>query len=253
MHQPATGPAPAPTPRPAGKFLSAKVARREDITHDLALFWIESADYPNFKPGQYCTIGVEGVERAYSISSAPHERPLLELFVELVPEGELTPKIWKLKVGDAVTLRPSAKGLFTVDPKFKKHLLVGTVTGAVPYVSFLRDYLHKGASGDKFYLVDGASYWDEFTYDKEFEAIAQAHPEMLVWLPTVSRPQDPKNENWKGLTGRANAIVEELIAKYGLTKEDTLVYLCGHPGMIEDVKARLAPKGWKLKEERFWK
>jgi len=165
MHQPASTPAPAP--RPTAKFLSSKLVRRVDDTHDLARFWFESADFPNFKPGQYCTIGVEGVERAYSISSAPHERPLIELFVELVPEGELTPKIWKLKIGDAVTLRPSAKGLFTLDAKFKKHLLVGTVTGAVPYVSFLRDYLHKGASGDKFYLLDGASYYDEFTYDKE--------------------------------------------------------------------------------------
>ena len=26
-----------------------------------------------------------------------------------------------------------------------------------------------------------------------------------------------------------------------------------HPGMIEDVKARMSAKGYKVEEERFWK
>ena len=39
----------------------------------------------------------------------------------------------------------------------------------------------------------------------------------------------------------------------GLDPSSTLVYACGHPGMIEDVKERLAPKGFNVKEERFWK
>ena len=43
-----------------------------------------------FKAGQYCTLGLDGIERAYSIVSAPYE-PCLEIFVELVPDGALTP------------------------------------------------------------------------------------------------------------------------------------------------------------------
>ncbi|MBI2855280.1 MAG: ferredoxin--NADP reductase, partial [Chloroflexi bacterium] len=61
------------------------------------------------------------------------------------------------------------------------------------------------------------------------------------------------NRGWKGTTGRVNLIVEECLEDFGLSKEDTLVYACGHPGMIEDVKARLVPKGFRVKEERFWK
>ena len=40
---------------------------------------------------------------------------------------------------------------------------------------------------------------------------------------------------------------------YGLKAEDTLVYACGHPGMIEDVKAQMATKSFPFEEERFWK
>ena len=47
--------------------------------------------------------------------------------------------------------------------------------------------------------------------------------------------------------------MEEYLAKWSLPKDDTVVYLCGNPGMIEDVKERLNPKGWHVIEERFWK
>jgi len=41
--------------------------------------------------------------------------------------------------------------------------------------------------------------------------------------------------------------------RWSLPKEDTAIYLCGNPGMIEDVKDRLAGQDWNLYEERFWK
>ena len=50
-----------------------------------------------------------------------------------------------------------------------------------------------------------------------------------------------------------NAIVEAQVERLGLKQDDTLIYACGHPGMIEDVKARLVPKGYAVDEERFWK
>ena len=41
--------------------------------------------------------------------------------------------------------------------------------------------------------------------------------------------------------------------EYDLSPSDTLVYACGHPEMIEDIKDRMLPKGFKIEEERFWK
>ena len=46
---------------------------------------------------------------------------------------------------------------------------------------------------------------------------------------------------------------EEYLARWSLLPEDSLVYACGHPGMIEDVKERLLPRGYAVEEERFWK
>ena len=78
------------SPNPA--FPKAYLAERRDITEELMVIRLEPEEGGafNFKPGQYCTLGLGPIERAYSIASAPHEN-VLEVFVELVHDGELTP------------------------------------------------------------------------------------------------------------------------------------------------------------------
>ena len=231
-----------------------RVLKRVDVTPDLMNVWIERPRGYTFRSGQYCTIGLDGIERAYSIVSAPHEEAF-ELFIELVPPpmGVLTPRLWRLEVGDRVTICPRAKGVFTFNPDLPVHLLLATVTGVVPYVSFLRDYLHSGQAGHHFYVLLGASYLEELAYQKELEGIASRRPEVLTFVSTISRPAEERNSRWRGETGRVNAIVERYVEKLGLSAGDTQTYACGHPGMIEDVKSKMIPRGFKVAEERYWK
>ena len=232
----------------------AALVERKEITEDLMIIKMRPETAMTFKPGQYCTLGLEGIERAYSIVSAPHEEDL-EIFVELVPEpdGALTPLMWKMQEGDTMTIRPRCKGIFTLDEKYNSHLMIATVTGVAPFVSILRSYFHREGQGHRFYVLEGASYLDEFVYDKELEEMEASHSDTVRFIPTVSRLNGSRNGGWTGASGRANEIVDEQIEKLGLEPSSTLVYACGHPGMIEDVKERLVPKGFKVKEERFWK
>ena len=175
-----------------------------DITGDLWKVWIEKPEGFNFKPGQYCTIGSEGVERAYSIASAPYEDEL-ELFVELVPppDGNLTPLLYDLHKGATVTIRPRAKGIFVFDPALPNQLFVATVTGVVPYVSIIRQYLRDGRSGHRFHVLMGASYANEFAYDGELQRLADEHPDLVTFVPTVSRPDEAPNAGWTGRKGQS--------------------------------------------------
>ena len=235
------------------EFPKAKLVARRDITDELMVIRLEPEDgHFKFKPGQFCTLGRDGIERAYSIASAPSE-PYLEFFVELVPEGELTPRLWKMKVGDEVSIRPRAKGLFTLNDKVHHHVMVGTVTGVAPYVSIIREYLRQHGEGHKFYILYGASYQDELTYDVELATLAAEHPDSVVFVPTVSRPNEERNAGWEGEQGRVNTLVDKYLAQFNLPKDDTMIYACGHPGMIADVKDKVTPQGWQFKEERFWK
>jgi ferredoxin--NADP+ reductase len=231
--------------------MTAVITSRVDLTADLWKIRLAPARPFLFTPGQYCTIGTGGVERPYSIASAPHEDEL-ELFLELVPppHGTLTPLLHQLPVGAEVTLRPHAKGRFALRPEFRHHVCIATVTGIAPYVSMLRSHLHRPTGAPQFHVLDGASYADELGYAAELGDYAAEHA-FVHYVPSVSRPGDARNVGWAGATGRINTLVEQHLATHTLAPDDTCIYACGHPAMIEDVRTRVGGV-YTVEFERFW-
>ena len=237
-----------------GKFMWAKLTKKEQLTEDLWKMWLKPEEKFDFKPGQYCTIGSGGIERAYSIASSPDEDQI-ELFIELVPppDGNLTPLLNELNIGDTVTMRLRAKGIFVLKPEFKNHVMVGTVTGVAPYVSMMRKHLKESESSDKnFIILEGASYLDEFGYDEELISLDKSNNN-VTFEASVSRPDEERNDSWTGYKGRVNNIILDRLDEWGLNPSETIVYACGHPGMIEDVKEKLENTDYTFLEERFWK
>ena len=192
----------------------ATIVHRQELTDELWIIKLLPEIPFTFKPGQYITIGVNGIERPYSIVSAPHEE-LIELFIELVPEGDLTPLLYEMGVGSSVSIRPRAKGLFTLDSNYTHHLMVGTVTGSVPYISILRDYFEHRTQTGIFHVLEGASYSDEFAYFNEFSTLATDNPATVHYLPSISRPEEIRNSEWQGSQGRINNLVEQYIDNVG--------------------------------------
>ena len=237
-----------------GKFMWAKLTKKEQLTEDLWKMWLKPEEKFDFKPGQYCTIGSGGIERAYSIASSPDEDQI-ELFIELVPppDGNLTPLLNELNVGDTVTMRLRAKGIFVLKPEFKNHVMVGTVTGVAPYVSMMRKHLKESESSNKnFIILEGASYLDEFGYDEELMSLDKSNNN-VTFEASVSRPDEERNDSWTGYKGRVNNIILDRLDEWGLNPSETIVYACGHPGMIEDVKEKLENTDYTFLEERIWK
>jgi ferredoxin--NADP+ reductase len=239
------------------KFYRAQIVERKDISEDLWVIRVSPGGAFTFKPGQYATLGVitpeKHVERAYSIASAPDD-PLVEFFLELVPPGELTPHLHQLKVGDTFTFRKVAKGRFTLDTQSGRtnHLLLSTVTGVAPFISYIRSLRKDWKEGHfpgehKLYLIDGGSRSWEFGYRQEIEPIAAEAP-WLKYVATVSRPWE--DTAWKGEVGRVDDLLRKYTDLWGLAPESTTVYLCGHPSMIEDCKGILHRRGWQKENMR---
>jgi len=70
---------------------------------------------------------------------------------------------------------------------------------------------------------------------------------------TISRPWE--DEKWHGETGRVDDLLRKYADMWGLTGENSIAYLCGHPDMIEHGKGILKRKGFSkeaLKEEIYW-
>ncbi len=249
-------------PIPEDKFYRATILKRSDFASDLWMIQVDASGPFTFKPGQYATLGVQTevkrIERAYSIVSSPLETEL-EFFFELVPQGELTPKLYKLQPGDQMLMRKSAKGLFTLDTKSGRtnHFLVCTVTGVAPYVSYVRTLYRNWKEGtfkgeQKLFILNGASHSWEFGYSDELRRVADEVP-WLKYAPTVSRPWD--DANWKGEMGRVDDVLRKYSDLWGLDGTNSVGYLCGHPDMIENGKSMLKRIGFTkehLKEEVYW-
>lgn len=245
------------------KHYRARITKRTDLAPDLWVIRVDPGPEFKFAPGQYATLGAERegrrVERAYSIASSPYE-PELEFFFELVPEGQLTPLLYKLQPGDDVLMRKVAKGRFTIETsrlQHTNHLLVSTVTGIAPYVSYVRTLLKDWKEGkftgnQKLFLLNGASRPWEFGYREEMEAVAKQVP-WFRCIFTASRPWE--DETWKGEIGRVDELIRKYADQWGCTAENSIGYLCGHPDMIEHGKGILKRVGFKkenLKEEVYW-
>lgn len=242
------------------KFGRAVITERRDLSEDLWTVRV-ALDCPfSFKPGQYATLGVtdeEGLhERAYSIVSSPLEKEL-EFFIELVPEGELTPLLYKLKTGDSMSVRKSAKGLFVLDRKsgHTHHLMVATVTGIAPFISMLRSFAlgaEAPPENTRILVIEAASRSWEFPYRVELDALARKLPFVEI-VHSISRPwEDPA---WSGERGRAEDLVRKYADAGGFTAGRTTAYLCGHPQMIENTKSILLRAGIEkasLHEEIYW-
>src|SRR5262249_40853941 len=151
--------------------------------------------------------------------SSPYEKEI-EFFFELVPEGAVTPPLYKLKVGDECLMRKVPKGLFTLETSHAghtNHLLISTVTGVAPFVSYVRslfkDWKEGKFSGDqKLFLLNGASRSWEFGYREELESFAAQAP-WFTYVPTVSRPWEC--DAWKGETGRVDDVIRKYADQWG--------------------------------------
>ena len=242
------------------KFYHARITKRVDFAPDLWMIRINAGGEFKFSPGQYATLGVEGEhkrsERPYSIVSSPYESEI-EFFFELVPQGELTPQLYKLQLGDQLLMRKVPKGRFTLDTRRSNHLLVSTVTGVAPYLSYIRTLFKDWKEGKfkgehKLFLLNGASRSWEFGYNDELQEFARQVP-WLKYVPTVSRPWE--DGKWPGEKGRVDELLRKYADMWGLTGENCFAYLCGHPEMIEHGKGILKRKGFPkeaMKEEVYW-
>jgi ferredoxin--NADP+ reductase len=245
------------------KFHRAQVTKRADFAPDLWMFRIRTGGEFKFVPGQYATLGVEvngkRIERPYSIASSPAEDEL-EFFFELVPEGALTPHLHKLQVGDELSVRKTPKGKFSLQMQNgrKHHLLISTVTGVAPFVSYVRTLSKDWKEGrfdgsHQLYLLNGASRPWEFGYKDELTDFEKELP-WFKYVPTVSRPWD--HADWPGEIGRADDILRKYADHWELDAGNTIAYLCGHPEMIEHSKAILKRRGFtdkeSIKEEVYW-
>ncbi|HET7702838.1 MAG TPA: FAD-binding oxidoreductase [Candidatus Limnocylindrales bacterium] len=246
---------------PSAPQYNATLVRRVDETDDLAYVWVKFDGEPTpFEPGQYMTIGVfaDGKlwQRPYSVASAPRVAgdEGYEFYVRLVPIERFTSLLWRLPVGHGMRMiGPKGKFLLEHDDE-RTHVYVSTGTGIAPFISMVRETQAAGAPR-RTVVLHGCSYQDELGYRPELEAWEREGTYPLTYVPTISRPADPRNAGWDGRTGRVEHVIGSVCDDLGLDPEQTVVYICGNPDMIINVERELMARDFPefhVKKELYW-
>lgn len=251
--------------------LNALVTQRVDFGPDLMILRVSPDGWqlPEFRPGQYCLVGLPGsaprsdiagaedpvpepdelIRRAYSIASSSVEREYVELYVAQVRSGALTPRLFALRVGDRVHLSAKFTGMFTLDrvPAEAHLVLIGTGTGLAPYMSMLRTQVEAHPDRRVLVLHGARNSWD-LGYRMELFALQRYAPHFR-YVPVIDGPQD-EVVPWTGHVGYAqdlwkSGLVEDLWG-FAPTPENAHVFLCGNPLMIAAMTDLLGAEGFTV-------
>lgn len=245
---------------PESTLYNAVLTRRVDQTASLAFFWVAYRGDPvDFQPGQYLTIGVESngklIQRPYSVASSPrHTADGYEFYVRLVNGGMFTPLLWRLEVGQGMSMK-GPKGKFMLEPEDSRtHVYISTGTGIAPFMSMMETTRVDGAPRPTV-VLHGVSHVSDLGYRELLEGWQASGVYPNTYVPTVSRPNAPENAGWDGRVGRVESIVDDVYDELGLTPDNAIAYICGNPDMILAVEQALLARGFpepQIRKELYW-
>jgi len=209
-----------------------------------------------FVPGQFARLGVRGaaegstVWRAYSIASAAHDEHL-EFFSVVVPGGQFTSRLSKLREGDEIFVERKSYGFLTTD-RFQSGRdlwMLATGTGLAPFLSILHDF-ETWESYDNLILVQSVRTQQELAYEdliKGFEKreYYAEHAHKLRYARIVTREPVPGALRDRVTKLLASGVLEENVG-LKLDHDRSRVMLCGNPEMVEDSRKILVERGYRL-------
>jgi ferredoxin-NADP reductase len=203
-----------------------------------------------FLPGQWVDLSIEidGATHTagYSITTSPIHGGEIELAIKASARHPVARWVHeRAAVGDRVRVS-QGQGPFVYLPEMSDNVvLIGGGVGITPLLSIFRHVRDAGLPTQT-HLVYSVSDSREILFRNELEAAARNHDNLHVSI-TVTQP-DP---NWHGLTGRIDPVKLHALD----VPDDTLYYLCGPKGMVEDMSTLLHDLGVPMNRiifEKWW-
>ncbi|WP_324778542.1 ferredoxin--NADP reductase [Thiobacillus sedimenti] len=203
-----------------------------------------------FLPGQWVDLSVDADgttwTSGYSITTSPIHRGEIELAIKASGRHPLSRWVHeRAAVGDRVRVS-QGQGPFVYLPEMSDNVvLIGGGVGITPLLSIFRHVRDAGLP-TRAHLVYSVSDSREILFRDELDAAARTHPNLHVSV-TVTQP-DPA---WHGLTGRIDPVKLHALD----APDDTLYYLCGPRGMVEDLSVLLHELGVPMSRiifEKWW-
>ena len=227
--------------RAPGRWQLATVTSVVAETPRVTSFRLELPMWMPHMPGQHYDVRLTApdgyqAQRSYSIASSPLDEGSVELTIDRLDDGEVSPYFHDVvEEGDQVEVRGPFASYFVWRGE-SPALLLGGGSGVVPLMAMLR-HRRRIASGLEMRLIYSVRSPDEVIYAGELG-------EETLLTYTRESP-----EGWTGHTGRIDrALVDRSGAERGVA------FICGSNGFVEAASRLVLEAGFdpaQVRTERF--
>jgi ferredoxin-NADP reductase len=226
-----------------GQWQVGRVLAVKTETPRVKSFRISVPSWVAHLPGQHYEVRLTApdgytAQRSYSIASSPLDEGEIELTIDRLDDGEVSPYFDDVvAVGDEVELRGPFASYFVWGGEAPT-LLAGGGSGVVPLMSMLR-HRRRTAPELPMKLIYSVRSPAEIIYVDELGADA---------LITLTRTVP---EGWAGHRGRVDG---DLIAQAGAPFAAGYCFVCGSNGFVESTTRLLLAAGYqagRIRTERF--
>ena len=232
----------------------ATVTAIRDETPTVRSFTLGVPAWGGHRPGQHVDLRLTAedgysVERSYSIASEPERADEIEITVERIDDGEVSPFLDDVVVvGDRIEVRGPIGGYFVWEAALGGPLLlVAGGSGVVPLMAMLR---HRSRVGSRVptRLLFSSRHLEEIIYREELDRLA-SNADGLEVFHTLTRSQPP---GWSGFARRIDErMLAEVLEPLGISAR---AYLCGPTSLVETAANALVRLGLppdRVRTERF--
>jgi ferredoxin-NADP reductase len=233
----------------------ATISSLRDETPSVRSLTLDLPAWSGHRPGQHVDLRLTAedgysVQRSYSIASAPGRNGQIEITVERIPDGEVSPFLHDVVVpGDRIEVRGPIGGYFVWEASIGGPLLlVAGGSGVVPLMAMAR---HRAESSDGIgpaRLLFSSRSFEEIIYRHELDQLA-ARDDGLEVVHTLTRSRP---DGWTGYARRIDApMLGEVLAPLGTAAR---AYVCGPTALVENVANVLVQIGLppdRVRTERF--
>jgi ferredoxin-NADP reductase len=230
------------------------VVALKDETATARTIRFEIPEWPGHVAGQHVDLRLTAADgysavRSYSIASAPNSNNLVEITVERLPDGEVSPYLTQeVAVGDRLELRGPIGGWFVWRSEQTEPIqLVAGGSGIVPLMAMIRWRASVGSTVP-FRLLYSVREPKAVWYGNELQTLSEHDPSISVtYAYTRITPND-----WPRPAGRIDA---GLIASATWSPRlGPTCYVCGPTSFVESAAGLLTTSGNRpdrIRTERF--
>jgi ferredoxin-NADP reductase len=233
---------------------SATVIGLRDETSTARTIALAVRDWPGHVAGQHVDVRLTAPDgysavRSYSIASAPKSDGRIEITVERLPNGEVSPYLTQqVMVGDELELRGPIGGWFVWRSTQTEPIqLVAGGSGIVPLMAMIRSRISVGSTAP-FRLLYSVREPGAIFYHDELQALSgQGDPVVVTYAYTRVTPKD-----WPRPAGRIDA--EVIASGTWPSNLRPSSYVCGPTSFVEHTTELLIAAGQdreRIKTERF--